>query len=171
MRALLVLLLVGGCDWTLHRMQGSPACATHGTTDLLPGGACAQPMPEGTVAMTPPDRLPPITRDLLVRGRDRFERFCAPCHGLRGDGDSYIARAMQLRKPPPLIDANAQKFDDNRIINVITNGYGLMPSYASALAMRDRFAILQYVRALQQRDVPIDQLSPALREEASRWLR
>ena len=164
----LALLLVAGCDWSLHRMQEQPKCTTYGSLD---GHACAALPPEGTVSVDEPPQPPPLTKQLVLRGRDRFERFCAPCHGLRGDGDSYIARAMQLRKPPPLIDANAQKFDDNRIINVITNGYGLMPSYASALAMRDRFAILQYVRALQQRDVPIDQLSPALREEASRWLR
>ncbi len=171
MRAALLCLALAACDWSLHRMQEPVGCVVHGTTDLLPNGACDLVAPEGSIAMTPPDRVPPVTRDLLVRGRDRFDRFCAPCHGLHADGDSYIARAMQLRKPPSLVDAAAQKFDDGRILSVIASGDGVMPSYASALAFRDRFAILQYVRALQQRDVPLEQLPLAQREEAMRWLR
>ena len=162
-------LLVAGCDWSLHRMQEPVGCREYAATTLLPGGTCDQPPPEGTVAMTRTTEPPPITRALVERGRDRFERFCAGCHGLAGDGDSYIARAMTVRRPPSLVDDIASKFPDDRITFVMAKGYGLMPSYAW-VPEEDRFAILQYVRVLQHSVVALDALPATDREEAKRWL-
>jgi mono/diheme cytochrome c family protein len=161
---LALLLLLAGCDWQLHRMQEQPRCETGGT---FRGEPCMKPAPEGVVPMEAPPAPPPLTRELVVRGRNRFDTFCAPCHGIEADGNSYIARVMTLRRPPSLVDAAAASLPDDRILTVIARGYGVMPSYGSAVPIRDRYAILHYLRALQQREIPIAQAPP----EAKQWLR
>lgn len=169
---LALLLLVAGCDWSLHRMQTTDNCKVHGATTLLPHGSCDMKPPADIVAIDDePATPPPLTRDLVLRGRDRFDRICAPCHGVAGDGRSAVAGAMKLRRPPSLVDVPVTRFDDTRILTVMTSGYGVMPSYASIVTPRDRFAILQYVRVLQHRDIVLDELSPAEQQEARRWLR
>lgn len=91
----------------------------------------------------------PVDRALLERGRDRFDVFCAACHGVRGDGTSEVARHMELRKPPSLLADPARSFPPGRVFQVITLGYGLMPSYAAMLPVADRWATVAYVGALQ----------------------
>ena len=134
-----LLLVLAGCDWSLHRMQEQPKCGVH-ECDLLP--------PDGVVAFGSAAEPPPLTRELVERGRDRFDRICAACHGVTADGDSDVARVMTLRKPPSLIDAKAKALPDAHILTVIDRGYGLMPRYE--LSLRDRYAVLHYVRVLQQ---------------------
>ncbi len=164
------LALAAG-DWSLHRMQTQVRCETHGETTLIPDGECDRVPPEGVIAWRDePAPRPELTRVVLERGRDRFENFCAACHGLAGDGDSDVGRAMTLRKPPSLVDAGAKRWNDDRLFDAISSGYGVMPSYAT-LARRDRWAIVDYVRVLQRREVAFDSLSPELREEARPWLR
>lgn len=170
MRLLLVLALAS-CDWSLHRMQEPVGCTVHGTTTLLPGGRCDLTPPDGIVAMDPPAAPPPLTRALVQRGRNRFERICAACHGLAGDGQSEVARAMTIRRPPSLVDSAAARLTDDRILTVMTGGYGLMPAYRGLLSVSDRYAVLHYIRALQLRDVAVGELSQAEQAEASRWLR
>ena len=143
------LAALASCDWSLHRMQEQPKCTTYGTLAAT-GEPCNATPPEGTVSVDEPAAPPPLSRALIVRGRDRFERFCAPCHGVAGDGESYVAHAMTLRRPPPLVDAAASSLSDDRILTVMAAGYGVMPSYAAAIPPRDRYAILHYVRVLQQ---------------------
>jgi mono/diheme cytochrome c family protein len=170
MRAL-ALLALAACDWSLHRMQEQPKCTSFAATRLLADGACNMVGPEGIVAFHEEgEPRPQRTRALVERGRDRFERFCAPCHGVLADSDSTVARAMTLRKPPSLVSAEVARLDDDRVFAVITGGYGVMPSYSGALAPADRWAVLEYVRVLQHRDIALDQLTPAQRKEASRWL-
>jgi mono/diheme cytochrome c family protein len=162
MKTLLVALAFacGACDWSLHRMQERVSCT----------GACDVQQPDGIVSADPPPAMPVVDRALLERGRDRFERICAPCHGVAADGESPVARAMTLRRPPSLVDAAAARLADDRIVTVIATGYGLMPSYRVLLSVPDRIAVLHYIRALQQREVALDELSPAQRTEALRWL-
>jgi cytochrome c553 len=90
----------------------------------------------------------PITRDVLERGRERFEINCAPCHGRTGDGNGMV---VQRGFPPPpsyhidrLREAPVGHFYD-----VITQGYGVMYSYAERVTPADRWAIAAYIRALQ----------------------
>jgi mono/diheme cytochrome c family protein len=90
----------------------------------------------------------PVTRDVLDRGRERFDIYCAICHGPNGDGDGM---AVQRGFPPPpsyhidrLRNAPVGHFFD-----VITRGYGIMYPYASRVEPRDRWAIAAYIRALQ----------------------
>jgi mono/diheme cytochrome c family protein len=118
------------------------------------------------------DRGPlPLTRELLVEGRRRFEIHCAACHGLVGDGVSRVAADMTLRRPPSLLEASVRGFPDGRVYAAIARGYGLMPAYARDLDVAQRWAVVAYVRALQRSQaVPLADLPPALRAEAGRWL-
>jgi mono/diheme cytochrome c family protein len=90
----------------------------------------------------------PITRDDLTRGQQRFNIYCTPCHGRLGDGNGLVVK-RGFRQPPSyhiprLKDAAAGHFFD-----VMTNGYGAMPSYASRVTPDDRWRITAYIRALQ----------------------
>src|SRR5262245_59387167 len=155
-----LLVLLAACDWSLHRMQEPVGCTVNGATDLLPNGSCDLNLPPNIVSMAIAAPAPQVTRALVERGRNRFERICAACHGVAGDGVSAVARSMTLRKPPSLVDRTAAGFSDQRIVTVMETGYGLMPSYRW-VKTADRYAILHYVRALQQRTVTLDKLSPA----------
>lgn len=109
----------------------------------------------------------PMTRELLGRGRERYEIFCAPCHGVLGNGATQVSENMTLRKPPSLVTGPIPSYRPGRVFHVITGGYGLMPSYGSALALEDRWAVVAYVQALQlSRNARLDQLPAELRSEA-----
>ncbi len=87
---------------------------------------------------------------VLVRGHDRFDIYCSPCHGLTGKGDGTVAQYMPL-KPPPLISDKVKAFKDGRIFHIITDGQGVMNNYATQIhSESDRWAIVNYVRKLQQ---------------------
>ena len=108
---------------------------------------------------------------LLARGRERFEIYCAPCHGLSGYGDGTVARrAEKLAEgtwvpPSSLHDAGVRGRAVGHVFNTITNGIRTMPSYAAQIDPADRWAIVAYVRALQRSqhgapaDLPPDQLA------------
>ena len=90
----------------------------------------------------------------LERGRDRYDIFCAPCHSYSGDGKGMVSRrAAQLGAPgmvaPTFHDDRLRHVPDGQIFATITNGVRNMPSYAHNLPVDDRWAIVQYVRALQ----------------------
>ncbi len=87
--------------------------------------------------------------DDLQRGRDRFGIFCAVCHGIDGQARTPVAGNMSLRPPPSLLREELREAPDGRIFAAITEGYGLMPSYAAELDVLDRWAVVAYVRALQ----------------------
>lgn len=89
----------------------------------------------------------PLDEKLLERGRQRFDIYCATCHGPLGNGDSIVARQMGLRPPPSLVDYRDRPI--GYVFDVITNGFGMMASYAAELPVRDRWAVVAYVRALQ----------------------
>ena len=114
----------------------------------------------------------PVDGALLGRGRDRFDVFCAACHGLRGDGASEVARHMELRKPPSLLEDPVRAFPPGRVFQVISLGYGLMPSYAAELPLNDRWAIVAYLRALQfSQGAELAALPADVRAAAERSLR
>jgi mono/diheme cytochrome c family protein len=110
-----------------------------------PGG---RPGSNGDVARAPVAAIPlPVTRALLALGQRRFEVTCAACHGLLGDGQSVVAAQMALRPPPSL--HNYADRPPGFIYDVVTRGFGLMPSYATELDLEQRWAVVAYVRALQ----------------------
>jgi len=93
-------------------------------------------------------KLPPITAALLARGRQRFDIFCSPCHSVAGDGDGMVAR-RGFPHPPSFHSDRLREASDQHFYAVITNGYGVMHSYATRVPPADRLAIVAYIRALQ----------------------
>src|SRR5262249_19015568 len=105
-------------------------------------------------------------------GRDRWNVFCAACHGLAGDGDSEVATQMALRRPPSLLASTVREFPPGRIFRVATEGFGFMPSYRLQIGVADRWAILAYVRALQiAQGSKLADLPAGLRREAEAAVR
>lgn len=93
-------------------------------------------------------RMPPITLALLQRGQERFDIYCAPCHGPLGDGDGYIVR-RGFPAPPSFHIERLRNAPDRHFVDVLTYGYGLMYPYADRVSPSDRWAIVTYIRALQ----------------------
>jgi mono/diheme cytochrome c family protein len=90
----------------------------------------------------------PVTKEVLLRGQERFNIYCAPCHGMTGDGDGMIVR-RGFSQPPTYHQERLRKAPVGHFFDVITNGYGAMYSYASRVSPEDRWAIIAYIRALQ----------------------
>jgi mono/diheme cytochrome c family protein len=88
------------------------------------------------------------TRAALERGRQRFDIYCAPCHGLTGDGNGYIT-SRGFPHPPSYHTDRLRAAPDSHFFDVISRGYGDMYSYADRVTPADRRAIIAYIRALQ----------------------
>lgn len=86
----------------------------------------------------------------IERGQERFNVYCAMCHGMTGEGDGMIVR-RGFRKPPSFHEDRLQEPNSSasHLFDVITNGWGAMPSYAEMIPAEDRWKIIAYVRALQ----------------------
>ncbi len=163
----LAVLLLSGCDVS---MTTQPKYDTYAPSHFWDDGASARPIPANTVARgdlkldeeakTPP----PVTEALLARGQERFNAFCSPCHGLSGYGDGIIVQRGFPRPPSyhqeKLRDAPSQHFFD-----VITNGNGVMYSYADRVPPADRWAIIAYIRALQLSQNATAPLAPEAAEK------
>jgi mono/diheme cytochrome c family protein len=89
-----------------------------------------------------------IDEAAMARGRERFDIFCSPCHGRTGLGDGMVVQ-RGYRRPPSFDDARLRDAPIGHVFDVITNGFGAMPDYASQIRPRDRWTIAAYVRALQ----------------------
>ena len=145
--------------WPDRIAMRPPQPGTVAREDVLPADVATGRGPDGKVLTRSPV---PVTRALLERGRHRFDISCAVCHGYLGDGVSLVARNISLRPPPSLL-ARAQQ-PDGWYFQVMSEGFGLMPSYASVLPVEDRWAIVAYLRALQlAQSARLDQLPPAER--------
>jgi mono/diheme cytochrome c family protein len=90
----------------------------------------------------------PATRDVLDRGRERFDIFCSPCHGRDGYGEGVIVQ-RGFTPPPSFHTDQLRRHPLGHFVRVMTLGYGAMPQYAKQLSARDRWAIAAYIRALQ----------------------
>jgi len=122
----------------------------------------ARPKVEGTVArgflpypfagqVTPIETLSnPLlpTKEVLQLGGKKYNAFCSPCHGNYADGDSRLNG--QFPNPPTLHSKRAREFSDGMLYHIITNGQNVMPSYASQVTHEERWAIVNYIRALQR---------------------
>jgi mono/diheme cytochrome c family protein len=114
------------------------------------------------------DYMPfPVTKEVLSRGRERYNIYCSPCHSMLGDGNGFIPSRGFARKPPSYHIARLQKAPLGYFYDVITNGFGTMPDYASQIPPQDRWDIVAYIRALQlsqnatKADVPSGQAFPS----------
>jgi mono/diheme cytochrome c family protein len=90
----------------------------------------------------------PVTRQVLDRGQQRFNIYCAPCHGLLGDGNGIITQ-RGLRHPPSYHIDRLRQAPVGHFYDVITHGFGAMQDYSAQISPHDRWAIIAYIRALQ----------------------
>jgi mono/diheme cytochrome c family protein len=90
----------------------------------------------------------PVNRQVLLRGQQRYDIFCSPCHDRVGKGQGMIVR-RGYRPPPSLHIERLRVAPSGHFFDVITHGFGVMPDYAAQISARDRWAIVAYVRALQ----------------------
>lgn len=87
---------------------------------------------------------------LIRRGQERFSIYCSACHGASGDGQGITSKygvpgIANLHGAPFLAGA----YPDGRMFEVITHGKGMMGAYGTNIPVRDRWAIIAYVRTLQ----------------------
>jgi mono/diheme cytochrome c family protein len=135
-------------------------------SDFFGDGRSERPLLEGTVARghlkddvafytgkgsdgKPVDDFPfPVTKEVVERGRQRFNIYCTPCHGHLGDGNGMIPQ-RGFRHPPTYHQDRLRKVPNGYIFDVITTGFGAMQDYSAQVSPADRWAIVAYIRALQ----------------------
>jgi len=106
----------------------------------------------------------PVTPEVMARGQERFNVFCAPCHGRTGDGNGMIVQ-RGFRQPPSYYEDRLVNAQVGYLFDVMTNGFGAMQDYSAQVPVADRWAIAAYIRALQLsrrgtvNDVPADRRS------------
>jgi mono/diheme cytochrome c family protein len=180
---------LAGCDIDFNRMTEQQRFDVYEPSPYFSNGSIMRQPPEGTVPRSRPmvasevgtgmrdgvliDHVPvPVTEELVLRGQNRYEIFCATCHGLTGTGNRKVAENMRLRPPPPLVLPPVRDYPAGRIFLVISQGYGLMRAYNAELPLPDRWAVVAYVQALQlSQQIALDALPPAMQTEAMSWLR
>ena len=172
---LLVLNCAAGCKFKPpHNLEEQPSAhPPYKPTPVFENQSTARPVPMGTIAREPADAGPaqyadlrgalpldtssagdaqaipfPITLEVLRRGQQRFDIYCAVCHGRLGDGAGMIVQ-RGLTPPPSFHIDRLRRVSDGHLYNVISNGYGQMFSYNDRVKPEDRWMIVAYVRALQ----------------------
>jgi mono/diheme cytochrome c family protein len=186
---LAVVLAAPACDWDFERMVDQPKFEEYEYNPYFPDGTNMQRPPAGTVArgvVTGPPGLVrgleqgsyvaeipvPLSRELVTRGRNRYEIFCAACHGVDGSGNTQVAENMRLRPPPSLHSEAIRGYAPGRLYQVTSEGYGFMPSYREELSVRDRWAVVAYVQALQlSQNVRAVEMAGQLMKGAQTWTR
>ena len=102
-----------------------------------------------------------LSHDLLSRGRERFEAVCAECHDRTGSGNGMVVQ-RGFPQPPSFHVDRLRNAPIGHFFDVITNGYGVMYSYATRVEPEDRWAIAAYIRALQlSHDARLSDVDPA----------
>ncbi len=154
-----MILAISGCegrDRMVDRGRAGPLDAS----TVFPDGALARPRVAGTIPRPGPAgrslddaaarrARPPISFPLVQRGRERFDIFCAPCHGRDGYGRGMVIQ----RGFPQAASHHSERLrdvDDAYLFTVITEGTGNMPAHGALVPIDDRWAIVAYLRALQR---------------------
>ncbi|HUM02985.1 MAG TPA: cytochrome c [Thermoanaerobaculia bacterium] len=167
-------LVLAGCRQGLYNQQ---KLKPYRPSALWENGSSARPLPAGTVARGSlgenrayetgvgsdgkfVTELPmTLTKELLLRGQERYDIFCSPCHGRTGDGVGMVVQ-RGFKRPPSF---HVDRLKNERIgyfFDVDTNGFGTMSGYAAQVPVADRWAIAAYVRTLQlSRETPAAFLS------------
>ncbi len=166
-----------------HGMENQPKYLPQGPSEFFVDGAAMRMPVPGTVARgelyedtafyfgvdangdTLREMPVPITMDLLKRGRERYDIFCAPCHSRVGDGKGIVVQYNFL-PPPTFHDDRLRNVKDGHLFNVISNGIRNMPGYRHQINVKDRWAIVAYIRALQRsQNATIDDLPEEIRAQ------
>jgi hypothetical protein len=156
------LLLTAGCRQDMH---DQPKFKTYEKNPFFADGRSARPLVAGTVARgnlqddahlyqgrengEPAKKFPfPITEQVLLRGQERFNIYCSPCHSSLGDGQGMIVQ-RGLKQPPSFHIERLREAPVGYFFTVISNGFGVMYDYSDRIPPEDRWAIIAYIRALQ----------------------
>ena len=103
----------------------------------------------------------PVTGELLQRGHERFDIYCAPCHGRLGDGNGITKKLGVMPAVANLHDQRIVVMTDGEIFNTITHGKSTMAAYGPLMPAQDRWAVIAYLRALQLSQLgSVDDLPP-----------
>ena len=157
-----LVLLAAGCRQDMH---DQPKYSAYEPSDFFADGRSARPALDGTIAHgqlnedehlhaglvagRPATVFPfAVTDEVMRRGRERYDIFCSPCHGLSGNGDGMVVQ-RGYRRPPSLHVDRLRDAPPGHMFDVMTNGFGAMPDYAVQIPVHDRWAIAAYLRALQ----------------------
>lgn len=163
--AILFIAVTVGCR---QEMYDQPKYQPLEKSSFFSDSRSSRPVVEGTVARgtldavaapIPPGGAPgaavlattlpmPLTRELVFRGRERYDIFCSPCHDRTGAGEGMVVR-RGYRPPPSLHIDRLRDAPIGHLYDVMTRGLGAMPDYAQQIPPADRWAIAAYVRALQ----------------------
>lgn len=173
LQALAAAALLAGCR---NEMQDQPRHEALETTGFFADGRADRLPPPGTVARDAPapdphlhlgmDRGRPaasfpfrIDRTALLRGRQRYDVFCAPCHGVTGDGDGVVVR-YGFPRPSSFHEARLREAPPGYLFDVISRGFGRMYSFAGRLDPADRWRVVAHLRVLQKsRRVQVGELT------------
>jgi mono/diheme cytochrome c family protein len=147
---------VAGCERGLHQMYEQPKDLPLTPTTMFSDGNSSRPQVPGTVARPAAsaavnldqESAPAVSLALLNRGRERFDIYCAPCHGAAGQGDGMVAR-RGFPAPPSFHTDHLRSAPDSLFYQAMRDGYGVMYPYADRIGPADRGAIVAYIRALQ----------------------
>jgi len=165
-------LALAGCRQDMH---DQPRYEPLEASDFFADGRASRPIVEGTVARgqlredsllytgkvdgKDSEVFPfPVTEEVLQRGRERYDIFCSPCHGRTGEGDGMVVQ-RGYRRPTSFHMATLRGAAVGHFFDVMTNGWGAMPDYASQVPVNDRWAIAAYIRALQATRVNVGELT------------
>jgi mono/diheme cytochrome c family protein len=179
--SLLVLsVLLNACGLNMH---DQPRAEYQEANRFFANGSSAQQLPEGAVSRNRGDvstafytgqdetgalvaELPvALTPELLERGQQRYNIYCAPCHNFSGNGQGVIVQ-KGMPQPTSFHDQRLRDQNVGYFFYVATNGFGRMYSYASRVPAEDRWAIAAYIRALQlSQNATLDDVPSELREE------
>ena len=115
-----------------------------------------------------------ISAETLQRGQQYFGIYCSVCHGMNGSGNGLVNRRAQRISasswvPPSSLhspELSAGQYADGKLFSTISNGIRKMPGYAGQIKVEDRWAIVAYVRALQQSQNASEDLIPKDKLEA-----
>jgi mono/diheme cytochrome c family protein len=154
---ILLLVLLAGCD---ESMDNQNRLKTYGPAPGIsswPAEGEALPPVKGTVAQGALEQEretatpPAVSLSLLKRGQQRYDIYCAACHGLTGAGDGIVV-ARGFPKPKTFDDPQIMQASAKQLVGAIGNGYGVMYSFSDRVEPKDRWAIVAYIRALQLAD-------------------
>ena len=160
--ALTSTVAVAGCRQDMH---DTPRYEVYEANPSFSDGRASRNLPVGTVArgqLRDDDHLYTgkidgfaaqtypfaIGAAEMQRGRERFNIYCTPCHGLLGDGKGMVVE-RGLRQAASYHQERLQRAQPGYFFDVITNGFGAMQGYAEQIPPRDRWMIAAYIRALQ----------------------
>jgi mono/diheme cytochrome c family protein len=180
--AVAACLLAAGCRQNMHNQH---KVKTLGASSFFVDGQGARPLPAHTVARgdlregvvftglgadnKPVAAMPPellnkegkVDRAFLLRGQERFNIYCSPCHGRLGDANGMIVQ-RGFKRPTSYHIERLRAAPIGYFFNVMTEGYGVMPTYAPQIPVRDRWAIAAYIRVLQySQNAKLAELPPA----------